>query len=333
MRSIKVMGKYLCTVQGLLLVSLALPVTAMHSASEKKTDAQRDGLSGPVKSVSKTEHLSEVKLEEPDGRSVLFWSGDRTKFGEIANSEFHGQTRRYVRDAGGAVIEQIQQNEKGEPIRRVLVNPFGPTEEMNLVDGRWQTFQLNRYDSKGNLVESQTFDPGGALTVRRNMVYDDAGLVIEEWDRGPDNSFLHYVHTYDRRTKFETWTNFHEDGSVGLTFTVLDSKVLSYWQPRGAKPEIGSFFFMDTGPKKQESRSYNSDGSFKRIESTFLDDHKRNPSRIEAYDETNELKAAATYEYEFDATGNWVKRTVKVWTAGSGEWETYEVDYRTIAYW
>src|SRR5438105_15776232 len=90
MRSIKVMGKYLCTVQGLLLVSLALPVTAMHSASEKKTDEQRDGLSGPVKSVSKTEHLSEVKLEEPDGRSVLFWSGcaeceydrdgDRTKF-------------------------------------------------------------------------------------------------------------------------------------------------------------------------------------------------------------------------------------------------------------
>jgi hypothetical protein len=144
---------------------------------------------------------------------------------------------------------------------------------------------------------------------------------------------LLYVHTYDRRTKWETWTAFHEDGSVALTFTVLDSKVLSYWQPRGAQPELGSFFSMDTGPKKQESRSYNSDGSFKRVESTFLDDHKRNPRSIESYDETNQLKAAATYEYEFDQIGNWLKRTVKVWTPTSGQSEIPEVDYRTITYW
>ena len=296
------MNRARATVQYLLLSTLSLSATTMRCASDKKTDAELDGLSGPVKAVSKTENHSQIKLD-PDVLSILHWSGcteceydkggHRTRSGLIVSSEFHGQATHYLRDGAGNVIEQIQENDKGEPIQRTLVSQFGPTEEMNLVNGRWQTFLLNRYDTKGNLVESQTFDPQGALTVRRNMVYDDEGLVIEEWDRGPNSSFLHFVHTYDRRTKFETWTNFHEDGSVGLTFTLLDSKVLSYWQPPGSKPEIGSAFFMDTGPKTQESRSYNSDGSFKRTESKFLDEKKRNPSRIESYDEANELKAAA----------------------------------------
>jgi hypothetical protein len=44
-----------------------------------------------------------------------------------------------------------------------------------------------QYDTQGNVVESQSFDPKGTLTVRRNMVYDDAGMVTEEWGRGPDN--------------------------------------------------------------------------------------------------------------------------------------------------
>lgn len=122
--SVKLMSKYHSTVRGLLLAML-LSVTAMHGASEKETDAQRDGLLGPVKSVSKTEKRTQVKLDEPDGPSVLLWSGcaeceydkdgNRTKTGEIANSEFRGQTTRYVRDADGAVIEQVQENEKGEP--------------------------------------------------------------------------------------------------------------------------------------------------------------------------------------------------------------------------
>jgi hypothetical protein len=333
-----------CPSHVLILATLLLSLDAHCATTDKETDAQRDGLSGPVKSVSKIQHLSHVKPDpEPDVLSVLFWTpcadecdydeyGNRTRSGEIVNSEFHGQSTRYVRDAAGNVIEQVQENDKGQPVHRVLLNRFGPTEEMTFVDGHWQTALLNHYDTKGNVVESQTFDPQGALSTRRDMVYDDAGLVLEEWDRGPE-TFLHFVHTYDRRTKLETWTNFHEDGSVGLTFTVLDNKVLSYWQPPGSKSEIGSAFFMDTGPKKRESRSYNSDGSFKRLETTFLDDHKRNARRIESYDEANELKAAADYEYAFDAFGNWVKRTAKVWTAGSGRSEVYEVVERKITFW
>jgi hypothetical protein len=73
MRSLEVISRYLCIVQGLLLATL-LSTSAMQCASEKETDAQRDGLSGPVKSISKTEHLTQVKLDEPDERSVLFWS-------------------------------------------------------------------------------------------------------------------------------------------------------------------------------------------------------------------------------------------------------------------
>jgi len=70
---------------------------------------------------------------------------------------------RYIKDSTGKGIEQINENEKGEPGRRLLMGPFGPTEEQIFADRHWYTQEINRYDEKGNVIESLSFDPDGSI--------------------------------------------------------------------------------------------------------------------------------------------------------------------------
>jgi hypothetical protein len=65
-RSLKAMARYRSTLPGLLLATL-LSVSAIHGGSDKKTDAQRDGLSGPVRSVSTKQERTQANVKMPDG--------------------------------------------------------------------------------------------------------------------------------------------------------------------------------------------------------------------------------------------------------------------------
>lgn len=327
------------------LVLLMLAALSSAAQTDRRPQREIDGLAGPVRSVSTREEKAPIKLERLDGFGVPLpggcleceydKDGHRTKSGQILNSQFHGHSTRFLRDATGIVIEAIEENQNGERTHRKLIGPFGPLEEQFFWAGGWRTTMINRYDQRGNLVEWTAFNPDGTVSSSMNATFDEAGMVTEQWLRGPNHTFRHHiVHTYDRRTKFETYTSFQEDGSAGLIFVVQDdSKVLSYWQSPGAKPGLGSMFFMDTGPKRREFRSYNSDGTFERVEHSFLDAPKRHLSRVEFFDTANQLKGAADYQYEFDHFGNWLKRTVRVWTPKLGRWELYETDYRTLIYW
>jgi hypothetical protein len=323
----------------LMAVPVLLSVTlSLYAQKPQVTDREKDGLSGPVRSVSTTREPTQVKYQLPDGPGIPMpnspldseydQEGRRTWSGSNNSSR-----SRYVKDSSGAVIEQVDENEKGEPWRRLLFGPFGPIEAQVLTDSHWSTRETHRYDNRGNVVESLTFDADGSLLSRRETTFDEDGLAIEDWLHGRDNSFSwHTVHTYDRKSKFETFTSFHEDGSTDVTFVVQGSKVLSYWQS-AANAGPGSLFRMETGPRTAEVRSYKPDRSFGRADYVYLEEQKRNVVRAEVYDGADELKATAEYEYEFDARGNWVKCSVKVWTPSLGTSELYETDHRTIAYW
>ncbi len=47
---------------------------------------------------------------------------------------------------------------------------------------------------------------------------------------------------------------------------------------------------------------------------TFADEKKRNPTRVELRDNDDQMQMAADYEYEFDECGNWPKGSVWTWT-------------------
>jgi hypothetical protein len=109
--------------------------------------------------------------------------------------------------------------------------------------------------------------------------------------------------------------------------------VTSYWQQPSDKHEYGSSVCFDTGPKQKECESHDPDGTMWHTSETFADERKRDPSRVELRDETDQVEMAADYECEFDGHGNWTKRSVWIWTPESGDRKLLEIDTRTITYW
>jgi hypothetical protein len=99
--------------------------------------------------------------------------------------------------------------------------------------------------------------------------------------------------------------------------------------------EIGlrRFICHGYGPKQNESRSYDADGSFQRTLSLFADETKHNPTHVESHDANDQVETSTDYEYEFDTYGNWTKRSVWVWTQELGERKLHEIDSRTLVYW
>jgi hypothetical protein len=325
----------------LLLIGTVLPVS---SADKKSNDRQIDGFSGPVKSVSTRLDKKAAEFREPDGPTVILpagceecdydQDGNRIRLGQMDGTNFYGHTTQFIRDSAGVVTERIDQNEKGQLTGRSVMGPFGSVEDTVYSDGQLESRRTYRYDDRGKIIEILAFDPNGAEVSRSTMTNDESGHVVEEWDRGRNNSFeLHFVHTYDPKTHFETWTTFNENGSAKLSWVLQDTSMLSYWQQTGDGPVLGSTFFMDSGPRKQEARNYHSDGTFDRVESEFLDEEKRNVSHMERHGPTDELEIVAEYEYEFDPLGNWTRRTTWLSTPSLGQRTLYETDYRTIEYW
>lgn len=319
-----------------LLILAAFPILA---SSRKTTDADRDGLKDVVKSISTERQILSPEPRQPDGPTIIYpigcevceydEDGNLVRQGQNWETGFVGETTRYVRDEDGNVRQQIVENEKGELERRVAVGRFGNTEEEFYQHGVLQSKNKYRYDQNGNVIESLTYDAHGVPTARTTATFDEHGTVTEQFDYGPKDKFLlHYTQSYDREADVQRFTNFNEDGTVRLTFTAQGNRLTSYWQQPSNVPELGSTVCFTTG-----CESHNLDGSAFRTLTTFADDGRRNPTRAELRDATDQVQMAADYEYEFDGHGNWTKRSVWIWTRESGERTLLEIDSRKLTYW
>jgi hypothetical protein len=209
-----------------------------------------------------------------------------------------------------------------------MVGQFGKTEEEFYLHGILQSRNKYRYDENGNIVEWLTYDAHGVQIARTTATFDEHGSVTEQFDYGPKNKFLlHFTQSYDPETDVQSFTNFNEDGTVRVTFTAKGDRVTSYWQQPSDVHEFGSTVCFKTG-----CDSHNLDGSAFRTVTKFADGERKNPTRVELRDVTDQIKMAADYEYEFDGHANWTKRSVWIWTPESGERKLLEIDTRTIMY-
>jgi hypothetical protein len=210
-----------------------------------------------------------------------------------------------------------------------MIAGFGRTAEEFYQHGVLQSRNRYSYDENGNIVEWLTYDAHGVQIARTTASFDEHGTVTEQYDYGPKNKFLlHFTQTYDSETDVQTFTNFNEDGTVRLTFTAKGNIVTSYWQQPSNVHEFGSTVCFKSGCEE-----HTLDGSAFRTATTFADGERRNPTRVELRDVTDQVEMAADYEYEFDGHGNWTKRSVRIWTPELGERKLLEIDTRTITYW
>jgi hypothetical protein len=321
----------------LFLAVVALPILA---SSKKSTDAKADGFNGAVKSVStERQVISRSWPRQPDGPSVIYPAGcevcEYDEDGRVVlrgqnwEAGFVGERTQYVRDENGNINQQIVENEKGQLVRNVIVGPQGKTQEKFYLRGVLQSTNRYSYDPDGNIVEWLTYDAHGVQTARTTATFDEHGTVTEQFDYGPKNKFLlHFTQSYDPETDVQTFTNYNDDGTVRLTFTAKEERVVSYWQQPSDKHELGSTVCFKTG-----CESHNLNGSPFRTVTMLKDGDTRNPRRIELRDDRDQPQMTANYEYEFDGHGNWTKRSVWVCTRESGERQLVEIDSRTLNYW
>lgn len=196
-----------------ICVLLALIHAAVGVASDHKkvTEAESDGLVGPVKSVmtrsTVSNPLSRLLVPSMPGSTVFAipcWvceydkQGTRVLSGTKWDDRFIGESRRNVYDEAGNLLEQLVHDEQGNLVRHMFFGPSGLVRMESYQNGRRKVTQTVRYNESDRTKVTITREADGAQTGRSKQRFGDHGQVIEAWSYGPNNLFLsHYTNIVD----------------------------------------------------------------------------------------------------------------------------------------
>jgi len=329
----------------ILLALSTFFVTPVSSAQGlHRTEAQLDGLAGPVRSVSTVAARSNVRWQEPNGPSLVISivcqdcdydrDGFKTKSGQVVDGAFTGEITRLVRDGNGQVIDRVVVfTASGQITRHDIMGPFGATERTTYADGKADSHQTYSYDQYGNMTEALGFDSAGKSLGRSQMNSEPDGTLKERSVWGADGQLSHQQ-TFDPETHVEHFTTF-DHGKVNLTWTVVAGKLVSFWELPGPGRQFGDGFIEPADNDDKDNYECHADGTcdVSRVHYEYLDQKNRNPQSAEWRDAEGKLEYAVYYDYEIDSFRNWTSRRVWVWSRELGARKLYETDAREITYW
>jgi hypothetical protein len=309
-----------------------------------KTEAQQDGLSGPVKSVSMHAEQSQLKLEGLESWTIqnaqtgyieYDRDGFRTKDGQPLgpNGEFQGQTIQFVRDGNGRVVERtVSVVPSDEIMEHDMYGPFGLEQSTSFSGGK-PTFQrTNSYDAQGSVLEEVSMESDEKPVSRTLFQRKPDGQWTERtmWIRG----VLHSYESYDPDSDFQRYEEYDESGAVVVTFTHRNNRIESYWSAR-QDPNAGTVLIknLDNGDSVSTTCNGGSGTCSERTRhAVYLDKAQHNPAITEIRSDGKVL-CRAYYEYQLDDHQNWTSRKVWLQQGAEGERTLYETDSRTITYW
>jgi len=326
-----------------LLLALT-PLT--FSQTQLKTDAQMDGLSGPVESVSSTvTQAPNVKWQQPGGPTLVapIWcrdceydpDGSKTKSGQMVEGKFFGETIQLVRDGNGQVTARYAYGPSGTVQRRETMGPFGKTDAKFWVGGKLRGRSTFAYDEYGHMTDWVSYDPQGKFDGHILFVTDKDGTRTRE-SVYQKNGELSYEQIFDPETQTDHFTTFDEFGKVKLTWTVVHGKLASFWElPNSKTAQFGENFTEPAGEGSYDNYSCHSDlqCDVSHVHYEYLDGDKHTPLSAEWRDSEGDLKLAAYFDYQLDSLHNWTRRRVWVWNPDLGQRTLSEIDTRAIAYW
>jgi hypothetical protein len=329
------------------LIVLVLDPGFMLAQQKKLTDAEIDGLVGPVKWVSTLARRTDVNFQQPGGPTLVIplWcvqcefdnQGNETKSGQTVDGTFQGQITRFVRDPEGHVLERfVTDATTGKLSRHEIDEPSRKIDEYYAVDGKLDSKSIVSFDRNGNISDRLTLDAAGNTIAHSVENAKAGGIDAEGWGWSADGQLQsHFRETYDASTKTEQFTSFDGTGGANLTWTVTSGKLSSFWELRDEPSQWGADFSEDVGGDTFENYACHKNGSceLSRIHYNYPEGNHRSPLSAEWRDEKDNLRFAAYYDYELDANRNWTHRDIWVWDSDLGERKLYEVDSRSISYW
>jgi hypothetical protein len=208
--------------RNLLIVALALALCA--AAPPMKTDRERDGLKGPVKTISmrwQANHQNDYgEMEERElGSRTYDEKGNLIEDKDITPDFIADKKVEHV-NANTAIFRSVM----GNSVEHYVFDSHGNMIECKRwysekPDGPPSIIERMKYDSAGTLVESQALDGEGKLFSTTLYTNDPAGNVVIEEDRpsGKEPPFprMHYTYKFDAHgnwiAKFVRRENVPED--------------------------------------------------------------------------------------------------------------------------
>ena len=308
-----------------------------------QSEAQQDGLSGPVRSVSMHAEQTQLKLEGleswalqkvPTGYIEYARDGFRMKDGQSSgpNGEFQGQAIQFIRDGNGHVVERtVSMVPPDEIIEHDAYGPFGLVQSTSFSYGK-PTFQRTiSYDAQGSVLEEVSMEsdekPVSRTLYRRRP--DGQWTERTQWMHG----VLHSHESYDPDSDFQRYEEYDQSGAVVVTFTHRNNRIDSYWSAR-QDPNAGTVLIKNLDNGDSVSTICNGGGvcSDRTRHAMYLDKARHNPAMTEIRSDGQAL-CRAYYEYQLDDYQNWTSRKVWLQEGAQGERNLYETDSRTITYW
>ena len=182
------------------------------------------------------------------------------------------------------------------------------------IEGRRGRGPFDAYDIKGNSISSSRnrFDPDNPQDRLHRYPFGDDLPVIEKVNVAPDGTLLStYIYSYNNISRQSEWI-------VCLPNGLIEQRT------------VYSFSFDG---RLDEQTTYDSAMQvFSRT--TYTYDDKGNEIEQTSYEKDGSITSAVVFEYEFDKTGNWVKKvmTIKKPKEGQLSIEAIVVYYRGITY-
>jgi antitoxin component YwqK of YwqJK toxin-antitoxin module len=250
-------------------------------------------------------------------------------------------------DANGNKVEQLEYNPDGS-VARKLVYTYDARGRANGYEDHAAGSSAPRrhiyvFDEKGKRIEYRIVQPDGAAGEKYLYKYDVRGALIEESLHDHKGALIsRNVYAYDDRDRQVSQTRYNADGSL--------SSIISVSYDAGGKPIVRTRFEGDTLTYRvryvydSKGRVLEQETAGSVVESdvpaselhapgrvVYVYKGKEQPREANAYNPDGSVREKVVIEY--DARGNWIKKTRLIKLNGSGKSEPQRVEYRTITYW
>ena len=265
--------------KALLIISMFVFIIfslTTNAQSKKKSDAEREGLRGKVKSVNEKYYEEKRIFFGLISIKVQFWD-EFKEFNNNGNIIYEEKPSYHGGDYRDR--EFYKYNERGDCIEKI---------DSNYENGNKYSY-LSRYeyiyDKKGNIREEKWYSYN-KLNYNYYYKYDDKGNCIEELSKGiKDSTFSKDIYKRDTNGQMIVWERYNKLGD-------FDSKLVYKLDESGNRIKV-EYYNEDLNKERETIYIYNSEGD------VIIEIH---------YDVKSKRTYSKIYSYQYDDNFNWIKR-------------------------
>jgi hypothetical protein len=242
------------------------------------------------------------------------------------------ETERTVNGVRGrrVPLQTVSFDENGNVLTSVVYKPDGSL----LRKLGWG----HEYDSAGRETRTFYYDDKGVLTNTGIHLYDNRGRRIETTQVNPDGSINHIrSYSYDDKGNNIRESHRNENGSPRILITrKFDEEgraIEEVYIDAKSALDHRNVMTYDSHGKQTSWTLFQRDGTAAQVRSSFSYDEHGNVKEVITYGPDGLLRSKASFTYELDERGNWIKRasTTELFKDGRSQIES-EITYRQLTY-